>query len=135
MPLLVPNQGTELVLAAIVNKTAPQDLDLCLFKNNYTVVEGTIESSVTVADFTGYATIELTAATWTVTSGADPGSISYPKQTFTSSAGSQNQPIYGYYIKQRTSGKLVWAENFSDGPYTIVNNGDKIDVTPVLTAD
>lgn len=135
MALLVPNQGAELTLAAIVNKTAPQDLDLCLFKNNYTVVEGTTEAAVTAADFTGYAVIQLTAATWTVTSGADPGSISYPQQTFTSTAGSQNQPIYGYYIKQRTSGKLVWAENFTDGPYTIVNNGDAIKVTPVLTAD
>lgn len=135
MALIVPNQGAELTLAAILNKTAPQDLDLCLFKNDYTPVEGTTEANVTAADFTGYAVIQLTAATWTVTAGADPGSASYPEQTFTSTAGSQNQPIYGYYVKQRTSGKLVWAERFTDGPYTIVNNGDAIKVTPKITLD
>ena len=134
MALLTPNQGEEIALAALLNKTAPQDLDLCLFKNDYTPVEGTTEANVTAADFTGYSVIQLTAASWTITQGA-PTSAAYAQQTFTSSAGSQNQPIYGYYVKQRTSGKLVWAERFSDGPYTIVNNGDAIKVTPTITCD
>ena len=134
MALLTPNQGEEIALAALLNKTAPQDLDLCLFKNDYTPVEGTTEANVTAADFTGYAVIQLTAASWTITPGA-PTSAAYAQQTFTSSAGSQNQPIYGYYIKQRTSGKLVWAERFSDGPYTITNNGDNIKITPTITCD
>ena len=134
MALLTPNQGEEIALGALLNKTAPQDLDLCLFKNDYTPVEGTTEANVTAADFTGYAVIQLTAASWTITQGA-PTSAAYAQQTFTSTAGSQNQPIYGYYVKQRTSGKLVWAERFSDGPYTIVNNGDAIKVTPTITCD
>ncbi len=134
MALLTPNQGEEIALGALLNKTAPQDLDLCLFKNDYTPVEGTTEANVTAADFTGYSVIQLTAASWTITPGA-PTSAAYAQQTFTSSAGSQNQPIYGYYIKQRTSGKLVWAERFSDGPYTITNNGDNIKITPTITCD
>ena len=134
MTLLVPNQGEQLMLEAIANKTAPQDLDLCLFKNDYTPVEGTTEASVTAATFTGYAVIQLTAASWTVTPG-DPSSMAYAQQTFTSTAGSQNEAIYGYYLKQRTSGKLVWAERFTDGPYTIVNNGDAIKVTPTITLE
>jgi hypothetical protein len=134
MALLTPNQGEELALAALLNKTAPQDLDLCLFKNDYTPVETTTEAAVTAADFTGYAVIQLTAASWTITPGA-PTSAAYAQQTFTSTAGSQNQPIYGYYIKQRTSGKLLWAERFSDAPYTITNNGDNIKITPTITCD
>jgi hypothetical protein len=134
MALLTPNQGEELALGALLNKTAPQDLDLCLFKNDYTPVEATTEANVTAADFTGYSVIQLTAASWTITPGA-PTSAAYAQQTFTSSAGSQNQPIYGYYIKQRTSGKLLWAERFSDGPYTITNNGDNIKITPTITCD
>lgn len=134
MTLLVPNQGEQLMLEAIANKTAPQDLDLCLFKNDYTPVEGTTEASVTAATFTGYAVIQLTAASWTVTPG-NPSSMAYAQQTFTSTAGSQNEAIYGYYLKQRTSGKLVWAERFTDGPYTIVNNGDAIKVTPTITLE
>jgi hypothetical protein len=134
MALLTPNQGEEIALGALLNKTAPQDLDLCLFKNDYTPVEATTEANVTAADFTGYSVIQLTAASWTITPGA-PTSAAYAQQTFTSSAGSQNQPIYGYYIKQRTSGKLVWAERFSDAPYTITNNGDNIKITPTITCD
>jgi hypothetical protein len=134
MALLVPNQGEQIALEALLNKTAPQDLDLCLFKNDVTPGETDTEATYTVADFTGYATIQLTAASWTVTPGA-PTSAAYAQQTFTSSAGSQNQAIYGYYLKQRTSGKLVYAERFSDGPYTIVNNGDAIKVTPTITCD
>lgn len=134
MPLLVVNQGEEIALNALLNKTAPENLDLVLFKSNTTPAETDTEGTYTAADFTGYALIQLTAASWTTTPGA-PTESAYPQQTFTSSAGSQNQNVYGYYVKQRTSGKLVWVERFSDGPYNIVNNGDAIKVTPKITAD
>ena len=134
MSLVLPNQGEQLALEALVGKTAGQNLKLCLFQNDYTPIESTIETALTEATFTGYGSITLTAANWTFT-GADPSHVDYAQQTFTSTAGSQNQPIYGYYLLQVTSGKLVWAERFTDGPYTIVNNGDAIKVTPVITAE
>lgn len=134
MALLVPNQGEEIALAALLNKTAPQELDLCLYQNDKTPAETDTESDYTEADFTGYSAIQLTAANWTITPGA-PTEAAYAQQTFTSSAGEQNQDVYGYYLKQRTSGKLVYAERFSDGPYNIVNDGDAIKVTPKITAD
>lgn len=132
--LTLSKQGEQLMLEAICNKTAPQALVLCLFKNDVTPTDDFTEASVTEADFTGYGSIALTAANWTWTTG-DPSYIAFAKQTFTSSAGSQNQPIYGYYVKQTTSGKYVWGERFADAPYTIVNNGDKIEVTPKLTLE
>ena len=104
-----------------------------LFRST-TPSESTTEASLTEANFTGYAAITLTAASWTYTSG-DPSSIAYAQQTFTSSAGSQSQPVYGYYVTQVTSGKLVWVERFTDGPYTIVNNGDTIKVTLNFTQE
>ena len=135
MTVVLPDQGESLILQAICNKTAPQDLDLCLFKLPAVASDpgetGT-EGSFTAADFTGYAVIQFTAASWTI-SGTAPTSIDYAQQTFTSSAGSQNQNVHGYYVKQRTSGKLVWYEYFSDGPYNIANNGDTIKVTPHFT--
>lgn len=134
MALLVPNQGEQIALEALLNKTAPQNLDLKLFKSNTTPAETDTEATYTEADFTGYALVQLTAASWTVTPGA-PTEAAYAQQTFTSSAGAQNQNVYGYMIIQRTSGKLVYAERFSDGPYNIVNNGDAIKVTPKITAD
>ena len=134
MTLVLPNQGEQITLEAMVGKTAGQNLVLRLFKSNTTPSESTTEASLTEANFTGYSAITLTAASWTYTSG-DPSSIAYAQQTFTSSAGSQSQPVYGYYVTQVTSGKLVWVERFTDGPYTIVNNGDTIKVTLNFTQE
>lgn len=132
MTLVVVDQGESLILQAIINKTAPQDLDLRLFKNNVTPGETDTEATYTEADFTGYAAIALTASSWNIT-GTAPTSAGYAEQTFTSTTGSQNQNVYGYYITQHTSGKLIWAEAFSDGPYLISNSGDNINVTLALT--
>lgn len=134
MGLVLPNQGEKIALEALVAKTAGQNLILKLFKSNTTPGETDTEATYTEADFTGYSAITLTAANWSVSEGA-PSEASYAQQTFTSTAGSQNQPVYGYYLVQVTSGKLVWAERFSDGPYTIVNSGDAIKITPKITAD
>lgn len=134
MALLVPNQGEVIALEAFLNKTAPQDLTLKLYKSNTTPGETDTEATYTEADFTGYSAINLTASSWVLTPGA-PSEAAYPQQTFTSSAGSQSQAVYGYFLVQQSSGKLIYAERFSDGPYTIVNNGDAIKVTPKITAD
>lgn len=134
MALVTCNQGEGLVLEAIVNKTAGQNLVLKLFKSNTTPAEGDTEATYTEATFTGYASATLTGANWT-TSGTAPTQVAYAQQTFTSSAGSQNESVYGYYLVQTTSGKLIFAERFSDGPYVIVNNGDAIKVTPIITCD
>jgi hypothetical protein len=134
MSLILPNQGEKIALEALVAKTAGQNLILKLFKSNTTPGESDTEATYTEANFTGYSAITLTAANWSVSEGA-PTEASYAQQTFTSTAGSQSQNVYGYYLVQVTSGKLVWAERFSDGPYTIVNNGDSIKVTPKITCD
>lgn len=134
MTLLVPNAGEAIALAALVNKTAPQDLKLKLFKNNYTPVEASVAGDFTEADFTGYAEKSLTGASWTVTPGA-PSNAAYAAQTFTSSANQTAQLVYGYYLVQGTSGTIVWAEKFTDGPYSISNLNDAISVTPVITLD
>ena len=132
MALVVCNGGELIALKALVNHTAQnENLVLKLFKSNTTPAEADVVGTYTEADFTGYAAVTLTGASWVVT--GNP--ITYAKQTFTSTAGSQNQPVYGYYLVRATGGELVYAERFTDGPYTIVNNGDKIEVTPSLGAD
>ena len=130
MALAFPNQGEDLVLDAITNKTAPQNLKLKLFKLPASDPgETATESSFTEADFTGYS--EDASITW---GSSSSGTITGDKSTFTSSAGSQNQNVYGYYLVQTTSGKLVYYEYFTNGPYNIANNGDKIEVTPTISA-
>jgi len=134
MALVLPNQGEQIALEATAGKTAGQNLVLRLFKSNTTPGESDTEATYTEADFTGYSAITFTAANWSF-SGGSPSTLSYAQQTFTSSAGSQNQNVYGYYFTQATSGKLVWAERFSDGPYNIANNGDAIKITPQITLE
>jgi len=132
MALLMVNQGEEIALQAILNHTAQdEDLELRLYKNDVTPGDSDTEATYTEADFTGYAACTLTGASWVITPGA-PTEAAYAQQTFTSSAGSQNQDIYGYYVVQSVAGKLLWAERFSDGPYNIANNGDAIKVTPKI---
>jgi hypothetical protein len=130
MALLVPNTGENLVVGMIVNKTAPENLTLKLFKSNTTPAEGDTAATYTEADFTGYSAITLTGASWTVT--AD--TAAYAQQSFTSSANQTLQNVYGYFLVQATSGTLIWAERFTDAPYAISNNGDIIRVTPTITA-
>ena len=135
MAILVPDTGEVIALSYLTGKTGTTEaLILRLFQNNITPAEADTAATYTQATFTGYVALTLTPATWTVTGGA-PTSAAYPQQSFTSTAGAQNQSIYGYYLVRATSLDLVYAERFSDGPYSIVNNGDAIKVTPTITAD
>jgi len=135
MALVLPNGGEVIALEAFVGKTQGMNLVLGLFKSNTTPAETDVIGTYTAADFTGYSPITLTAASWSSTPDA-PSNITYPQQSFTSTAGSQSQPVYGYMLMQSISGgTLAYAERFTDGPYTIVDNGDIIKVTPTITCD
>jgi hypothetical protein len=134
MALITFNAGAQEIARRALNYSATGDVVLKLFKSATTLAETTVIGDLTLADFTGYAAITLTGASWTVTS-ADPASASYAQQTFTSSAGSQNQDVYGYVVTNSGGTIALWGETFSDGPYNIVNNGDLIKVTPVWTLD
>ena len=132
MALVFLAQGEQIALEALVNKTAPQTLILRLYTNNYTPVEASTEANFTEASGFGYASVSLTPASWTA-SGSDPTQLAYPQVTFTFTGALGN--VYGYYLTQTTSGKAVWAEIFSDGPYNMNNNGDQIKVTVQITQD
>lgn len=131
MTLLVPNVGEARMLKLILNNVSQEDVILKLYKNNVTPAEGDVASDYTVADFTGYASLTLTGASWSFTTG-DPSYASYAQQSFTSTAGGQSQTIYGYFVVQASSGILLWAERFAGAPYAIVNNDDAIKVTPYI---
>ena len=130
------NQGEDKMLGLLVEKPeyALETLTLRLFKNNWTPAEGNDESDATEADFTGYTAVELGegGGGWTLTPGA-PSQATYGQVSFTSSANQAEQNIYGYMLVNTTSGELIIAERFSDGPYPITLNGDIIRVTLTIT--
>lgn len=134
MALVLTNNGEGDALAAIVGKTAAENLVLHLYTNDVTPGETDTTASYTEATFTGYAAITLTAASWVVTEGA-PSNAAYPQQTFTSSADQTSQSVYGYYLTRVTSGRIAWAERFPSGPFVIANNGDNVKVTLNFTLD
>lgn len=130
MTLKVPNASEQTMLENILNITAPQELVLRLFTNDKVPADGDTAADYTEAAGNGYAAININHASWVITPG-NPTVAVYPQQTFTFTGALGN--VYGYYLAEAVSGKLKWAERFTDGPYNIVNNGDQIKVTPRFT--
>ena len=132
MTLLVPNNGEGDGVSYFVNKTAPENLVLRLYTSNTTPAETDTTATYTEASGFGYASVTLTGASWTVAEGA-PTLASFAQQTFTFTGSLGN--VYGYHLTRITSGRIAYAERFTDGPYNIVNNGDQIKITPQITLD
>ena len=130
MALVAPSQGLEIMLEGILNKTAPTDLKLKLFKNDLTPAVGTVIGDFTESDITGYTAggKTLTGSSWTVsTDTATEGSFAEQEWTFTG-AGS----IYGYYITNNGGTAVIWAERFSDAPHTFPSGGGTEKITPKI---
>lgn len=128
MALLVPNVGEAELLKRMLNFSAADNCVLKLFTNDVTPAEGDTVATYTEADFAGYAAATLTGASWSVA--GDPTEASYAQQTFTRSSTGTAQSCYGYFVTNLAGTILLWAERFTDGPYTVTNNGDNIKVTP-----
>ncbi|MDE3022473.1 MAG: hypothetical protein KGI54_11510 [Pseudomonadota bacterium] len=132
MALNFPDTGENLSLEMITNKTAPQNLVLRLYQNNITPSDTDTAATYTEANFTGYAAITLTGASWNA---ASAGTITYSaQQTFTCSGASSNS-IYGYYVTQAVSGTLLYSERDASAPFTIANTGDAVKITPTISAN
>ena len=135
MTIMIQDGAESVALQLFVNKIATaQDLSLRLFKNNITPAETDTAATYTIADFTGYSSITLTGASWTV-SGTAPTQIAFAQQTFTSSANQTLQNIYGYFYLRASAADIMGAERFTSAPFPIENNGDEVRITPQITAD
>jgi hypothetical protein len=128
---LLPNEGETLV-ANLVFKNADvdrgTDLELLLF-TNASIDETITEAALTEPSGTGYARINLTDASWTVTNDV----ASYAEQTFTAGAGGWTGSIQGYAIVTKgTTPRIVAIEDDPNGPYTL-NENDTYKITPNIT--
>jgi hypothetical protein len=127
--LRVPDASEQTMLEIILNKEEQEDLDLCLYVNDKTPAEGDTVADYDELEGDGYVAIELDAELWEVTRG-DPTVAVYPAQEFEFDATLDD--VYGYFLRQRDSGKLLWAERFSDGPRPAAAT-DPITVHPRIT--
>lgn len=134
MALVVCNNGETIALSYLTGKTgSTENLIYRLFATNVTPAETDTAGSYTEATGGGYASKTLTGASWTVTAGA-PTSAAYAQQdwTFTGPL-TTNGTVYGYYVTRASTADLVLAETFTS--FVPTNNGDKILLTPAITAD
>lgn len=138
MALLAPNNGELLMLGRIIGTeifASGDTLTLWLYKeigdSNATPKEG--DTWVNYVPTFGDSEKLLAADDWTIASAAgDTTSATFAQQTFTFSGADS---VAGYAI---TSTNLVgdttilWAEEFSDGPYVIPGGGGTVKVTPYI---
>lgn len=128
-----PDEAETLIGQVVFQRThADRDanLELGLF-TNVSPGETITEATITEPTGTGYARIDLTDASWSVTGGV----ASYAQQTFTGGAGGWTGSIQGYFIATKSSGgtqRLLVVEVDASGPYTI-NVNDTYKVTPNIT--
>jgi hypothetical protein len=134
MPLIVPDEG-ELELLDKMLKDAlstNENYILKLYRVDYTPNSTTTRTSMTEANFTGYAARTLTRANWnaavTVSNQAESSYGTAP-QSWT--CGATGNTIYGYWVEGATSTKVLWAERFSTS--RVLADGDVLNITPKFT--
>lgn len=103
---------------------------LGLYTNTTEPAETANLAALTEPSGNNYSRQTLARGSWTVTDDL----ASFAQQTFAATGAWGN--VYGYFIATSSdgSGKLLFVEQFTNGPYNIQNNGDEIRVTPNVRA-
>jgi len=123
MSLVMPNEGEAIILGVVLKVNIPEDLILHLYTNNYTPAEDSTSSSFTEVSGFGYAPATVSASDWTIVPGEPTAATAVEKMfSFTGNPGN----IFGYYVTGNSSGKVYWAERFTNAPIVIQNIGDRI---------
>jgi len=128
MAIVITNDGKAQALSYLISKdTSVENLYLKLYSNDATPDATSSATTFTeVSTSYGYSSTQLTGTNWTVVN----GQASYPQITwnFTGNLGN----IYGYYVVNELSNKVVFAERFESGPYNVANNGDIVRISLTL---
>lgn len=131
MSLIVPDEGEVRLLDMLTNAVGMSSVRLRLFKNNLTPAQGTVYSDFTEATFSGYAS--ATPAFGAAATVSHKGTITdAASRSFTHNGGATSNTIYGYYVVDTGTSKVLWAERFSPSQ-ALANFGDKITITLAFT--
>lgn len=130
MSLVVPYEGERRLLGYIVNQSSPTDLILHLYTNSVDLSgQAFTTSSFTEVNASGYASVNLNAASWNIsTVNGVTAAVYNVAVSFTFNVG---QGVYGYYVTT-TSGQIVWAEQFPGAPFNLPISGGEISVRPQI---
>lgn len=136
MGQILSASGEQASLERIVNKRGDgENLTLRLYQNDRTPSRDDAASAYQEASYAGYSAKELDGPRWTVAENEQTRmrEAMHPAQLFMAQENEREQFIYGYYYTY-PGGSLYSAERFTGGPFRVQHSGDKITVTPVMTA-
>lgn len=133
MTIIIPNAAEVDCLKFQLGFAAPSAQILGLFTNNVTPDDTFVLGSLVEMSTLGYAAKSLAMASWAFAAGSagNPAVATYAVQTWTFTAGTLVN-VYGYFVKDTTTGRLLWVELFAS-PKPVQNTGDQIIVTPTFT--
>lgn len=123
---VVPNEG-ELDLLALIKAGT---FSLRLFQNNATIDASTILADLTVATFSGYSSQNLSYGSIT-TNGSGQATMTATTIHFDHNGGATGNTIYGYYLVNTSTSKVVKAEKF-DTAVAMQFLGDRITITDTM---
>jgi hypothetical protein len=126
MAVVFPDVGKEVALAVLFD--AGRNPKIKLFKNNLNPVVATVLTDLTEADFSGYADIDLSAASAAAIDGTDRGFRELDANTFTHNGGATTNSVYGWYVvldDPSPAAELFMIERFS-APQLMGSVGDQI---------
>ena len=128
VPFLASLQYTDAVIAALLDGAK-----LRLYKNNYTPVNGSVLGDFTVANFDGYAEINLAAWSAAALDANNKAATAMASQTFTMTAPAATpNDIYGIFVVT-AGGVLLYAERNPAGPITMNTAGQTYSYLPRFT--
>lgn len=139
MAIVVPNTSNQLMLSFILNKATTDgsspvspngDRKLKLFSNNLVPSKTTVIGDITEVVASGYASITLDGATWTISNIDGDNIAEYPVQTFNITS---TTSVFGYYVTDYSGSDLLWVERFSTAPFELPGGGGTITVNLKIT--
>ena len=125
MAIQLSSTGINTMLSSFLES---EDQILKLYSNDVDPTATTTVSQLTEVTGGGYAAKTLNmSSNWSVAAGV--ATTTPQTWEFDAAAGD----VYGYYLVGATSGSLLAAEKFDNGPYTVAVDGDKITVSITIS--
>ncbi len=122
-------EGTREAADALFKDAAtPEDKEVFLFSNDFTITNATVDANLTEIVSNGGEKVTLTKATWAAATDADPVVSRYNAATGVVFTITGALTVYGWAIRGVTSGKIYAAEN--TGVKTF-GNGDTYTLQPL----
>ncbi len=111
------------------------DLQLNLFKNNYTPISTTVLTDFVVANYVGYNPQTIVKTNWSIPTndGAGRAISNNLLFNFAATSGATPNDIYGYYVTNTGLTIVYWAERFTGAPIAMSTTGATLSIVPVFT--